>query len=212
MVEVISTLLSISSPPLSGDEEMPGQKLVDVSPHLSGQLFSLLKQKNGFFAFENALHVFPLGKTDFGYDLTTWNSTNLWRSYYLGLADAPLFFAEDVFGEQFAIYQELIHRFNPETGLFTQFAPSLNDWAERILDSYDLEVGYTIGHNWQTEFEPLQPSHRLLPKVPFLLGGKFVIENLYSLDAAQGMRFRSDMANKTTDIPDGSKIVLKVID
>lgn len=211
MTNIISTLLSISSPPLGSDDGILPQYLVETSPHLSNQLSSLLKQKDGFFAFEGALHVFPMGATNLGWNSSTWNSVDLWRLYYGKSTDGLLFFAEDIFGEQFALYQDMICRFDPETGILKQCATTLTGWAERILDNYNLEVGYSIGHDWQMQFEPLQPFQRLLPKTPFILGGKFVTENLYALDSAQGMQLRGGMASELANVPEGAKVVLKVV-
>lgn len=56
------------------------------------ELFEMLKLKNGFYAFEQALHVFP-----FGFDVTgtmtleEWNSRTLWRNAYDDLTEGMLF-------------------------------------------------------------------------------------------------------------------------
>ena len=51
---------------------------------------------------------------------------------------------------------------------------------------------------------------RLLPKVPFILGGQFSIENFYVLNDAEGMQFRASIANQLHDCPDGTKVVLNI--
>jgi hypothetical protein len=41
----------------------------------------MLLQKNGFYAFEAALHIFPI-TADRGTGLEGWNPASLWRSEY----------------------------------------------------------------------------------------------------------------------------------
>jgi hypothetical protein len=72
---------------------------------LPGRLNELLQSRNGFYAFESALHVLPrLERPDPAtMDFGRWNDGALWRGEYGGLADGLTFFAEDLFGGQFAL-------------------------------------------------------------------------------------------------------------
>jgi hypothetical protein len=79
-------------------------------------LGSLLALKNGFYAFEGALHVLGEPGGPAGRGLVEWNSQRLWRGAYEGMADGAVFFAEDVFGVQFALRDEAVQTFDPETG------------------------------------------------------------------------------------------------
>jgi len=79
-------------------------------------LLKWLRQKNGFYAFESALHVFPIGTKDGVMDLETWNHLDTWRDTYDGLANGYLFFAEDIFGNQFCLQQDGTSGFEAETG------------------------------------------------------------------------------------------------
>lgn len=171
----------------------------------AAELAALLAQRNGFFAFERALHVFPLGPAD-GYDLTRWNSADLWRATYGRVTNDFLFFAEDLFGEQFCLYDERVWRFNPETGEFDQLGPSLEAWAQCILDDFVTETGYPMGRAWQTRHGALAVNERLMPIVPFVLGGQFRLENLRAIDAAESMRARAALAQHIHGLPEGSEV------
>ena len=61
----------------------------------------MLALKNGFYAFELALHVFPAQSCDQHIGLDLWNSETLWRSAYGEVTNGCGFFAEDIFGGQF---------------------------------------------------------------------------------------------------------------
>jgi hypothetical protein len=53
---------------------------------LGPELVHMLQQRNGFYAFEAALHVFPL-TADPGTGLEGWNAASLWRNEYGDLAE-----------------------------------------------------------------------------------------------------------------------------
>jgi hypothetical protein len=169
----------------------------------------MLERKNGFYAFESALHVFPLAtKPLCGMSLAEWNSDSLWRSDYGDLTVGLLFFAEDTFQNQFCLSASGVLRFNAETGGSKPVAGSFEQWADGILRDYDRETGWTIANKWQAENGPLPHGKRLLPKTPFFLGGAYALDNLWAGDAVEGMRFKADLAMQTRSVPDGAEVRL----
>jgi hypothetical protein len=163
-------------------------------------------------AFESALHLFPLNR-GFGkaISLESWNERDLWRGRYGGMADGLLFFAQDTFGGQFAMSAAGIVSFDPETGAVTLIGKDLEDWAAQILADYEQLTGFPLAHAWQVRHGRLAVTDRLLPKRPFVLGGEYTIENLYVLDAVQGMRLRSELARQIATLPDGAEVNFKIV-
>jgi hypothetical protein len=51
-----------------------------------------------------------------------------------------------------------------------------------------------------------------MPKIPFILGGQYTFDNLYAGSPLEGMTFKGDLAMQIRDLPDGTKIRLRVID
>jgi hypothetical protein len=174
-------------------------------------LLGWLRWKNGFFAFESAFHVFPVGLADGIVDLNTWNRPSTWRNMYGGLANGYLFFAEDIFGDQFCLKQDGVGRFDAETGAVTHLCEGLDSWAELVLREFELYTGYRLAHEWQVRNRPLRTNERLVPKMPFITGGRYVTDNLAAVDSLQGMRFRGELAVQIRDLPDGTPIRYKVI-
>ena len=131
----LEKLLDISSTPSSrltpviNNELKKGGILVD-------ELLELLNFKNGFYTFENALHVFGTGSDTKEPDLRTWNEQSTWRNEYDTLANDCIFFAEDIFGVQFCIFDDNIYIFDPETGDKSLFANNIEEWANLILENY----------------------------------------------------------------------------
>ena len=205
-------LLSISSDAISTAAVSIDKRWDDLNPRAVEELRSLLSQKNGFYTFESALHIFPSQGTGQELGLDSWNAESLWRHEYQGLADGLLFFAEDIFGVQFVIRNDGICTFDPETGEQTPFADSVEGWAKEILDDYNLHTGHSLAHKWQSIHGALRPGQRLLPKTPFFANGKFVVENLYACDAVKGMHLRANIAVQIKDLPDGTQIRFKIRD
>lgn len=205
----LERLLSIASDPVSTDRPEP-VSLLDRYP-LGSELIRILERKNGFYAFESALHVFPLTvrKTP-GFTLQEWNSDSLWRNEYADLALDLLFFAEDIFQDQFCISSEGIFRFVAETGQRCFLADSFEGWARVILRNDRTETRWPLAHIWQERNGRLTEGTRLLPKTPFFLGGDYTLENLWAGDAVEGMRFKADLAMQTRNLPDGAKVRLVV--
>lgn len=202
----VDRLLAIAGPRLA-----PGPALLTVPPScrakgLVAELLDLLNARNGFYCFEGALHVFPTLSHGGHTGLEAWNGTELWRYEYGGLVEGMLFFAEDVFGNQFTLSDDAVCTFDAETAEVEQIAGSVADWIGQVLDDFELLTGFPLAHQWQTQCGALQVEHRLVPKVPFVLGGEYAVENLYACKAAAGMRARGNLARQLLDLPDGAAV------
>jgi hypothetical protein len=66
--------------------------------------------------------------------------------------------------------------FDPETGDRRVVASSLEEWAQQLLADFELMTAYPLAEAWQKQFGPLPLRKRLIPKIPFVLGGDFVVE------------------------------------
>jgi hypothetical protein len=202
-------LLELANKPLSNAQPaLPAgrDRLVD-------ELGELLRARNGFYAFEGALHVFASGDpAAAGGSLESWNEAEGWRAAYDDLAAGFLFFAEDVFGGQFAIRDGQVHTFDPETGEAEAMATSIEDWADQILADHEVLTGAPLASRWWDDHGPLPPGQRLVPRTPFVLGGEFELANVYALDALVGMRVRAELAVQIRDLPDGSPVNYRVVE
>jgi hypothetical protein len=172
----------------------------------------MLSLKNGFYAFEGALHVYSDGGAPGEPGLVEWNADDLWKCEYQGMAKGLLCFAEDVFGMQFCLKDGGVSRFDPETGHVEAVASDPEHWAEMILGDHELWTGFRLAHDWQVKHGPLPIGSRLVPITPFVLGGEFTSKNLHALEAVKGMRYRASIAVQIRDLPDGASVNLRVID
>lgn len=171
-------------------------------------LINLLNKRNGFYCFESALHVFPVETDGEEIGLIDWNDKGLWIECYDDLARNALFFAEDVSGGQFCIKEDGIYTFDPETGAFDYLAPDINEWCKLILEDYEVLTGYPLANAWQKKYGSIPPGYRLVPKIPFVVGGEYEPDNIYLEKSTIAMKARATIALQIRDVPDGSNIQL----
>jgi hypothetical protein len=203
MRSALNKLIEISSDPL---HRSPAPALNPPPSRLRGELSRLLATKNGFYAFESALLVRPDATGDQPRGLSDWNTPSLWRATY-ELDLAPLyFFAEDVFGGQFALSGDQVVSFNPETAETEVIADTLEGWAAELLNRYDYRTGHSLAREWHVANGPLRPGERLVPKQLFVLGGDFEIANLRLMNEVSAMRARGPIATRIAGLPDGTRI------
>lgn len=209
----LERLIEIASSPL-GSQRDPGltQALLAQFGPLVTELEKMLGRRNGFLAFESALHVFPLGGVRGDDDLESWNAATGWRTSYNGLAADCLFFGEDVFGNQFAIKGGQVVSFDAETAEASVISDSLEGWAAAVLNDYESMTGYPIAHAWQLSNGGLPRGFRLVPKTPFVLGGEYTTKNLRAIVATRGMRWRGELAKKIRDVPDGGAVSISPLE
>jgi hypothetical protein len=208
----IEKLVSIAGASLTTEPPSLSSKLVGLAGGNTEDLLSLLWSKNGFYAFESALHVFPSHQSAnlLGLSLADWNSDESWRYAYLGDADEGIFFAEDIFGCQFCLKNNSVYSFDPETATFDHIAENLLTWAEKILNDYDALTGYSIAHAWQKKNGSLKDGTRLIPKIPFILGGEYSTDNLWVCESVLAMRQRASIALQTKELMDGEKVKINI--
>jgi hypothetical protein len=210
MMTSLEKLLASATASLSERKAEIEGELRTLAGSLIDDLLGMLRQRNGFYALESALHVFPSHSSQHEIGLVDWNEGGLWRDAYKGLDNGCLFFAEDVFGGQFCIKGNQVYTFDPETGALDYLADDMEGWAKAIISDYEVLTGYPLAHQWQQQNGQIPARKRLLPKMPFVAGGEFTLDNLYLADAVDGMNFRADIANQIKDLPNGAQIKFKI--
>jgi hypothetical protein len=211
MDAIIAKLLEISSDALAHSAGEIDTAVPESIGRDRSTLIEILEYKNGFFCFESALHVFPSLSVETSWGLIDWNSSSLWKSDYQGFANDIFCFAEDIFCTQFCMSSAGIFTFNPETADREQIAGSLREWAEQMLVDYNQLTGYRFAHEWQQQNGPVPARYRLMPKIPFVLGGEYALNNLAALDGVRVMKNLGNLASQIHHLPDGAHIEFKII-
>jgi hypothetical protein len=195
---------------LSDEQPHLPPSVTDQAGRLANDLLDLLRNRNGFFAFGPALHVFPANSTAMSWGLTEWNMPGLWKHEYQSFVDPGLCFAEDAFGNQFSIKNDNVHFFQAETGELQQVANSIEEWAKLVLSDDGFWTGWPIAENWSKRNGPLPLHTRLHPAQPFVCGGSYDADNLKSIDAAEMMAQWGSFAIQIRDLPDGALVKIVI--
>ncbi len=77
--------------------------------------------------------------------------------------------------------------------------------TDRILREYTVITGYPLLHEWQQKNGAIAVGWRLMPKIRFVLGGSYRLENLYALSTVSAMKTRGNLARQLKDLPDGAQ-------
>lgn len=210
-MSALQELLDISSAPISPaefDADMFGC-LSEKQRRLVDPLKQVLLAKNGFGAFKNALLVLPATRHSSVPGAIEWNSTNGWRRYYEeSLPECCFFFGQDLLAGQFGLTESGVVRLEPESGELSLHSDCLESWAKKILGDCDYETGYSLGKDWQSQNGPLGPEIRLVGKLPFILGGDYVTENLVAIATSDAMMKLGHLYQQVKDVPDGERITI----
>ena len=212
MSKNLKKMLAMASNPISGGAVCEGDLNIPISNQSLYELIGILEKKNGFWAFEQALRVFPLRSDGDKIGMVEWNNQACWIKDYQGLADGLFFFAEDAFGNQFCIRDNVIGFFDAETAEVEEIADSLEGWCQVLLSDYNYWTGYSLLKEWQLANGKLDKCCRLMPKIPFVCGGEYTVENLVSINAVSGMRSRGNLAHQIVELADGSQIEFRIIE
>jgi hypothetical protein len=172
-----------------------------------------LKFMNEFgdgYYFNQSLHIYGNSESMIYHDYIY--RTNLIKTSYhwINEIDKIKCFGEDLFGNQYIFYSLGVGMLTIENGNIEFISNDFNEWLLKIEEDLDYYTGESLKIIWSSSNEKLEYYERLTPKKPFVLGGKYEIENLYSLDFSSIIGFNSYIAKQIYDMPDGSKISLKL--
>src|SRR5690348_1668203 len=132
----IIKLLRVASAPLAECFHGPDPANQIRSGGLINELFATLSERNGFYAFESALLFRPYFREQPPLGLVQWNTPSVWKRSYGGRVEEMVFFAEDLFGVQFCLFENSVASFDPETGETRPISSSLDAWCAWILEDH----------------------------------------------------------------------------
>lgn len=172
---------------------------------------------HGFYAYDNALLVRSIQSTASPMGMMEWRHVANWGAEYSEKVQDMLWFAEDIFGCPFGVSmgntgQIEVVSLDLESGHIESLASSIGEWCAHILADSDVLVGSGIASAWQIKHGKLQGGYRLVPKVPFVVGGLFEVDNLYALEERKALELRLDIHRQIRSVPDGTTLQFRVVD
>ncbi len=188
----------------------PGSGLGEaLSSAVAPQLSVLYDIGDGFFCYNRSLLVRPICREREPEGAVQWNEHDFWTVYFES-SERFFVFAEDSFGDPFCIVENNVVKVNMETGERIIIANSVEEWASLILYDHNLYLNTAIMAKWVRSFGCVAPGFRLAPKIPFVLGGEYCLENIVLLAENELAVFRSQLASQIKNLPDGANIELSI--
>jgi hypothetical protein len=148
---------------------------LNLRPQIPDELLALLYSLNGFITKDGVIEFYSLRK------IREVNDSE-WKQNYKALASGRLFFAQDIFGDQYFIENDgRVMKFNCEGGGIQRTeAAGFLDVVQSILDSdysclnIDEECLQYVGD----AEEVLIRGYHLAFKLPLIFGGEYSFDNL----------------------------------
>jgi hypothetical protein len=119
-------------------------------------------------------------------------------------------FAQDVFGNQFVFNDEgQISLFNIESGSCDIVAQNFKESLSILINDIDYYAGITYEKMWKGEYE-LALDQRIQPKIPFVIGGEYKLDNFYVNNYPAYLSYNADIAKQIYNLKDGEKVKLRI--
>jgi hypothetical protein len=193
------------SPDFSYDDFEKIRDLIDDNDYLK-----FIKQLNGGFFYSGALQIYSICRSP---DFTSIFCINeIVKKEYQGIIDQDIFFAQEIFGNQFGFSSNGIVFFNIETGEKQIIAKGFDDWCKVIEADLEYFSGKAFLTSWNNVNKKLKYNERLCAKIPFVIGGEYNVKNLYTQVFPEFIKSNANIAKQIYSLPDGAPIKLKIVD
>jgi hypothetical protein len=121
------------------------------------------------------------------------------------LVTAP--FACDIYGDLWVKRADgTVRKISTESFVAVEDYGSLESWAATIVADSDYELGWSMLSAWESTNGNIKVGERLAPKIPFVFGGEYSVENLYAMPLTEILKFRRHLATQTANIQNGTKV------
>ncbi len=126
--------------------------------------------------------------------------------------ERPAAFAIDAFGDVFVKHEGGVLRVSTETGEADDTWVDLACWVKDLVDNPDVVAGQRFLAAWEALNGRIPSGHRLTPRMPFVFGGPYAVDNIVSLPIEDILNFRAHIAREIHDLPDGARVLIETTD
>lgn len=193
--------------PIDIDYKMAGMAKKDIDDQ--DYYDFIMESDNGGFFFGQSLHIYGFCEFPHYHNINFVNSTM--TKEFGPMVDKLFSFGQDVFGNQycFELESKRVIFFNIESGERKHLAPNFATWVEVLLGDCEYLTGYPISETWKSG-HLLPYSHRLAPKLPFIVGGDYSVDNLYACESPIYLQIGAAIARQVYNLPDGSNVKISI--
>ena len=174
---------------------------------------ALLERRNGGYYWGGALHIFGACEEPEFHSLTRWNAPETWREPYGPDLDGLFFFAEDAFGDQFALDGKgKVLRLKAESGALEELADDFEQWVLIVTEATDELLGRGTFAQWASQHGRLPHGTQLQAFPPYLFAEDPDAVQLEAVDAVENMQFHAAIAAQLAALPEGAAARIEITD
>src|SRR5450432_3610275 len=169
----------------------------------------IIDSRNAGFFYDKSLQIYSYSDKNMSNSIDYVNS--ILRNEYKEIISDLISFAQDLFGNQFCfdIVKRKIFLFNSETGERKLIASDFSNWIDVIYEDFDYFIGLNVLREWNYA-NRLTSDERLYPKIPFIMGGEFKVNNLFASTFPNYIVDYANIAKQVFNLPDGTPVKLVV--
>lgn len=169
----------------------------------------VVDSKNCGFFYGQSLHVYGYSQIHVYHDMASVNL--LLQKEYGDIVAGLVSFAQDLFGNQFCFdtAKSDIVFLDVETGGRDVIAVGFSKWVDVLQDRLQYFTGINVLEEWLLNNQ-LEFDQRLCPKVPFVMGGEFKVNNLYASAFPNSIKAYANIAKQVYSLPDGTPVKLDI--
>jgi hypothetical protein len=169
----------------------------------------IIQSQNGGYFYGQALHIYGYSTLQTFHDISYVNT--LLEKEYGSIFNELVAFGQDLFGNQFCFDKSNsgIIFFNSETGEKERIAIDFATWVGVLDDQLEYLTGIKVLETWLSH-DNFEFGQRLCPKIPFIMGGEYKIDNLYAGIFPNYIKAYANIAKQVYNLPDGTRVNLKV--
>lgn len=101
---------------------------------------------------------------------------------------------------------------NPEDSSLEIIASSLDEWFSIIKSDKVTYLYSDILEEWESRNGKILLGEKLIPSIPFIIGGDYELDNFIKCTELEAMRYYSQYAKTLYKLPDGNVVKLKIVD
>ena len=163
--------------------------------------------------FDGALYVRNNFSTSVFHSIGDWNEYSLWKKFFPeDKLKEVYFFADNILSYQYGIYDEKVVMLNPEDSSLEIVASSLDEWFSVIKSDKVTYLYSDILEEWESRNGKILLGEKLIPSIPFIIGGDYELDIFIKCTELEAMRYYSQYAKTLYKLPDGNVVKLKIVD
>jgi hypothetical protein len=172
------------------------------------EYFSFIKMRNGGYFCNYGIQFYSISdQIDYQ---SIFYLNDLLRNEFGSIISDMFFIGQDIFGNQFGMKKKGYYLFNIETGDIEFLAKCFDDLLEVIYYNLSYYSGKELIAEWVMRNNKFIASDRFAPKIPFVLGGDYTIDNIYSLNCILNIRNNANIAKQVHNLPDGTNFKIEI--